>query len=130
VLRPGGRLGLCNWTPEGSHGHFFWALGAYLPPPPQPPLLWGTEDHVRELFAGSGVQLEFERDTVIETESFETGRKAVDFVASNFGPLMMLRGASRHGASGVRFRKKRKSSTTVRTRLNTWSCWDGKDEDK
>src|SRR6187200_516584 len=89
------RVLLCNWTPEGSQGHFFRALGAYLPPPPDfalPPLLWGTEDHVRELFAGSGVQLEFERDTVIETESFETGRMAVDFVASNFGPLMMLRG--------------------------------------
>ena len=42
VLRPGRRLALCNWTPEGSQGHFFRALGAYLPPPPdfaQPPLL-------------------------------------------------------------------------------------------
>ena len=81
VLRPGGRLGLCNWTPEGSQGHFFRALGAYLPTPPdfaQPPLLWGREDHVRELFAGSGVQLEFERDTAIEAEPFETGRDAVD----------------------------------------------------
>jgi len=102
VLRPGGRLGLCNWTPEGSQGHFFRALGAYLPPPPdfaQPPLLWGREDHVRELFAGSGVQLEFERDTAIEAEPFATGRDAVDFIASNFGPLMMLRG--RLEAQGV-----------------------------
>jgi hypothetical protein len=130
VLRPGGRLGLCNWTPEGSQGHFFRALGAYLPPPPPAATAVGHRRHVRELFAGSGVQLEFERDTVIETESFETGRKAVDFVASNFGPLMMLRG--RLEARGVwgEVRKKRKFSTTVRTRLNTGSCWDGKDEDK
>jgi SAM-dependent methyltransferase len=102
VLRPGGRLGLCNWTPQGSQGHFFRALGAYLPPPPdfaQSPLLWGTQDHVSELFAGRGVQLEFERDTAIETEPFETGRDAVDFLASNFGPLMMLRG--RLEAQGV-----------------------------
>jgi ubiquinone/menaquinone biosynthesis C-methylase UbiE len=45
VLRPGGRLGQCNWTPEGSQGEFFRALGAYVPPLPafaQPPLLWGT----------------------------------------------------------------------------------------
>jgi hypothetical protein len=63
------------------------------------PQLWGREDHVGELFAGSGVQLEFERDTAIETEPFETGREAVDFVASNFGPLMMLRG--RLEAQGV-----------------------------
>jgi ubiquinone/menaquinone biosynthesis C-methylase UbiE len=37
VLRPGGRLGLCNWTPEGSQGHFFRALGAYLPRHPTLP---------------------------------------------------------------------------------------------
>jgi SAM-dependent methyltransferase len=94
VLRPGGRLGLCNWTPEGIQGDFFRALGAYLPPPPsfaQPPLLWGSEDHVRGLFAGTGVQLEFDRDTV-EGEPFETGYDAVDILAANFGPLMMLRG--------------------------------------
>lgn len=101
VLRPGGRLGLCNWTPEGSQGRLFRALGAYLPTPDfaQPPLLWGREDHVRELFTGSGVQLEFDRDTAIESEPFETGRDAVDFLASNFGPLMMLRG--RLEAQGV-----------------------------
>ena len=94
VLRPGGRLGLCNWTPEGSQRHFFRALDAYLPTPDfaQPPLLWGREDHVRELFTGSGVQLEFDRDTAIDSEPFETGRDAVDFLTSNFGPLMMLRG--------------------------------------
>ena len=70
VLRPGGRLGLCNWTPEGSQGEFFRALGAYVPPPPtfaQPPLLWGTADHVREVFAGTGLQLEFERNIAVES---------------------------------------------------------------
>jgi hypothetical protein len=45
------------------------------------------------------MQLEFERDTAVETEPFETRREAVDFVASNFGPLMMLRG--RLEAAGV-----------------------------
>jgi ubiquinone/menaquinone biosynthesis C-methylase UbiE len=94
VLRPGGRLGLCNWTPEGTTGEFFRTIGSYLPPPPdfvQPPLLWGTEDHVRTLFAGTGVQLEFERATV-QPPPFESAADAVDFLATNFGPLMMLRG--------------------------------------
>ena len=94
VLRPGGRLGVCSWTPEGSQGEFFRAVGAHLPPAPsfaQPPLLWGSEEHVRGLFAGSGIVLEFDRDTV-EGERFPTGREAVDFMAANFGPLMMLRG--------------------------------------
>jgi len=93
VLRPGGRLGLCNWTPEGAQGQFFRAIGAYLPPGPdfaQPPLLWGTEGHVRELFAGTGVQLEFERDTAAEQEPFGSGYEAVDYLGGNFGPLMML----------------------------------------
>ncbi|MDP9221172.1 MAG: methyltransferase domain-containing protein [Actinomycetota bacterium] len=92
VLRPGGRLGLCNWTPEGIQGDFFRALGAHMPPPPafaQPPLAWGSEDHVRELFAGTGLTLEFERDAV--GMPYESGAEAFDFGASNFGPLIMLR---------------------------------------
>ncbi|MCA1645703.1 MAG: class I SAM-dependent methyltransferase, partial [Chloroflexi bacterium] len=95
ALRPGGRLGLCNWMPEGSQGEFFRALGAYMPPMPdfaQPPLLGGTEEHVRELFAGTGMQLEFERDTVVEDEPFDSGHDAIEFTASNFGPLIMLGG--------------------------------------
>ncbi len=46
VLRRGGRMILCTWTPEGSIGDFFLTAGAYLPPPPDfadPPLLWGNE---------------------------------------------------------------------------------------
>jgi hypothetical protein len=51
-----------------------------------------TEDHVRELIAGAGIQLEFDRETAVEGEPFDTGSDAVDFLASSFGPLMMLRG--------------------------------------
>jgi SAM-dependent methyltransferase len=94
VLRPGGRMGLCSWTPEGIQGVFFRTLGAYLPPAPpfaQPPLLWGTPDHVEKLFACHGVQLEFDRETV-QGEPFDSGYDAVDFAAENFGPLLMLRG--------------------------------------
>jgi SAM-dependent methyltransferase len=94
VLRPGGRFGLCNWTPEGAQGTFFRELGAYAPPMPpfaQPPLLWGTEQHVRDLFAGTGVQVEFERDAIPEAD-FASGDEAVEFLAANFGPLIKLRG--------------------------------------
>jgi SAM-dependent methyltransferase len=93
VLRPGGRLGLCSWTPEGMQGAFFRTRGAYLPPAPpfaQPPLLWGTPDHVEKLFAGHGVQLEFDRET-LQGAPFDSGYDAADFAAENFGPLMMLR---------------------------------------
>jgi SAM-dependent methyltransferase len=56
VCRPGGRIGLANWTPEGFIGQLFKTLGRHLPPPPgvQPPSLWGLESHLRTLF-GDGV---------------------------------------------------------------------------
>jgi len=52
VCRPGGRIGLSNWTPEGFIGQVFKTLGRHLPPPPgvQPPSLWGVEAHLRSLF--------------------------------------------------------------------------------
>ena len=52
VCRPGGRIGLANWTPEGFIGQLFKTLGRQLPPPAgvQPPSLWGTETHLRTLF--------------------------------------------------------------------------------
>ena len=45
VCRPGGRIGLANWTPEGFVGQVFKTLGKHMPPPPgaQPPSQWGTE---------------------------------------------------------------------------------------
>lgn len=67
VLRAGGRLGICSWTPEGQIGDFFRLIAGHLPAPPPGtavPLLWGTEGHIRTLFAGTGVEFAFDRDTV------------------------------------------------------------------
>lgn len=52
VVRPGGRIGLANWTPDSLIGRMFKVLGRYVPPPAGvlPPSLWGTETHVRSLF--------------------------------------------------------------------------------
>ena len=53
VCRPGGTIGLLSWTPEGMIGALFRTMGPFAPPPPpgaQPPPLWGSEDHLRELF--------------------------------------------------------------------------------
>lgn len=59
VCRPGGRIGLANWTPEGFVGQMFKVLGYHLPPPAgvQPPSLWGTEAHLRQLFGDGAAQI-------------------------------------------------------------------------
>ncbi len=52
VVRPGGRIGLANWTPEGFIGQLFKVIGGYVPPPAgvASPALWGTEPHMVQLF--------------------------------------------------------------------------------
>jgi len=52
VCRPGGRIGLANWTPEGFIGQVFKTLGRHLPPPAgvNPPSLWGVRSHLETLF--------------------------------------------------------------------------------
>jgi Ca2+-binding RTX toxin-like protein len=52
VCRPGGRIGLASWTPDGLIGRLFKVLGRHLPPPAGvlPPSLWGVEAHLHSLF--------------------------------------------------------------------------------
>ncbi len=52
VCRPGGRIGLANWTPSSLIGQLFKTLGRHVPPPAgvSSPALWGTGEHVRALF--------------------------------------------------------------------------------
>ena len=93
VLRPGGRMGLCNWTPEGLLGSFFRTVGSYLPahsPLADPPLLWGSEAHVQELLDGTGIELEFARQ-VIAPAPFESPEAELEFMTAKFGPVIMAR---------------------------------------
>jgi ubiquinone/menaquinone biosynthesis C-methylase UbiE len=55
VCRPGGRIGLACWTPQGFLGQLLKVVGGYVPPMPgvQSPVLWGTDAHIQELFAGA-----------------------------------------------------------------------------
>ena len=57
AVRPGGRIGLASWTPEGFIGGLLKTVGKHVPPPAgvASPIFWGTEDRVRELFPGLGI---------------------------------------------------------------------------
>ncbi|HEX5781468.1 MAG TPA: methyltransferase domain-containing protein, partial [Solirubrobacteraceae bacterium] len=86
VCRPGGTIGLLTFTPEGSAGEFFELFGRYAPPVDQPPILWGVESHVRELF-GNRLSLRITRDTYVErTPGGPEGM--VDFYKTTFGPIV------------------------------------------
>ena len=63
VVRPGGRIGLANWTPEGFIGRLFKVIGAHVPPPAglKSPALWGTLAHLAALFDVSPAQIRCER---------------------------------------------------------------------
>jgi SAM-dependent methyltransferase len=60
VCRPGGRIGLSNWTPDGFIGQVFKTLGRHLPPPPgvQPPSRWGVVSHLETLFGPSAASIQ------------------------------------------------------------------------
>lgn len=63
VCRPGGRIGLSNWTPEGFIGQVFKTLGRRLPPPQglQSPALWGVESHIHDLFGAEATSIVAQR---------------------------------------------------------------------
>ncbi len=66
VCKPGGRIGMANWVPDGFVGDMFMTTAKHAPMPPNvdPPILWGTEDRLRELFGDRVSSLEIERATV------------------------------------------------------------------
>lgn len=58
VCRPGGRIGLASWTPEGFLGQMFRTIGKHVPPPSgvRSPMQWGTQARLAELF-GAGASI-------------------------------------------------------------------------
>jgi SAM-dependent methyltransferase len=92
VCKPGGVIGLCSWTPEGTIGELFAIMSRYLPPPPayaSSPPLWGSEEHVGALFGEHDVELEFERATT--PFRFDSAEHWVSFFETNYGPMLKAR---------------------------------------
>ncbi|MEH0167054.1 class I SAM-dependent methyltransferase [Roseateles microcysteis] len=87
VVRPGGRIGLANWTPDSMVGRLFKLLGRYVPPPAgvQPPGLWGTEAHLRELFGDKAAKLQITpRDFVFR---YRSAAHFVEVFRNWYGPV-------------------------------------------
>ncbi len=89
VCRPGGKIGMSNWTPEGFVGDFFKATASHAPPPPglTPPVAWGTEERVRELFGDGISDLRCERR--IFRQPFESVDHCIEYFREWFGPTKM-----------------------------------------
>ena len=71
VVKPGGKIGLANWTPEGFVGRMLKTVGRHVPPPAgvASPSLWGTEQRLQELFQGARSVRAQRRDFVFRYES-------------------------------------------------------------
>ncbi len=95
VCRPGGTVAVCAWAPDGLNGEMFGTLGRHMPPPPEgfrPPILWGVEDVVRELFAGASevtCELRPARDSV-RAPSVDAW---IDYTEQVLGPTVMAKAA-------------------------------------
>lgn len=92
VCKPGGTIGLVNWTPEGFIGQMLATMKPFAPPPPpgaQPPPLWGSEDHVRELLGDRVTDIEAHKQRVTIT-SFHKPDDFLHYFKSHYGPTISV----------------------------------------
>lgn len=93
VCRPGGKIGLANWTPPGFIGELFKLIGRYVPPPAgvKSAALWGTEDRLRELFGESIATLETSHRNFVFR--YRTPQHWLDTFRTYYGPMQKAFGA-------------------------------------
>ncbi len=92
VTRPGGRIALASWTPEGFVGRMLGVLRPHAPTPPpgaQPPVLWGRPEHVAELF-GDRVSELATRRRVVRVSRFGRASEFREFFKANYGPTIAV----------------------------------------
>jgi len=90
VCRPGGTIGLLSWTPSGFIGQMFATMRPYAAPPPpgaEPPPLWGSEDHVRELLGDRVEQVRTETRALRVTH-YTSPEAFRDYFKTNYGPTI------------------------------------------
>jgi SAM-dependent methyltransferase len=87
VVRPGGRIGLANWTPEGFLGDLFRLIGSYVPPVAglKSPMLWGSESHIVELFGSSASDISCTRHMF--NFRFKSAAHWIEHFRTCYGPI-------------------------------------------
>jgi len=87
VCRPGGRIGLANWTPEGFIGRLFKTIGKYVPPVPgmKSPALWGTNAHLEALF---GANAEIAAEKKHFAFRYKSPQHWVELFRTYYGPVL------------------------------------------
>jgi ubiquinone/menaquinone biosynthesis C-methylase UbiE len=87
VCRPGGKIGLANWTPDGFIGRVFKVIGKHMPPPAgvKSPALWGTRTRIEELFGRRASSI----NTVARNFMFRyrSAGHWIDVFKTYYGPL-------------------------------------------
>lgn len=94
VLRVGGRFALCNWSLRGAVREVFEAVAGGAIPATAPelsPLPWGEPDGVQALFAGCGVELDFDWGAV--EWLFPSAEEGVRWIEEVSGPVIAARAA-------------------------------------
>ena len=98
VCRPGGKIGMANWTPEGLLGEMFRVTDTFTAPPPpgaEPPYLWGVPEIAAQRFGSSAREIRFVRREAMMRHY--TPESWVDFMKKYFGPTIKA-----HEAAGDR----------------------------
>ena len=93
VCRPGGTIGLVNWTPAGFIGQLLRTVGKHVPPPAgvRPPPQWGTEERLRELLGDAVSGLDLQQRTFVFR--FRSPDHFATFFHDNYGPVHKAFGA-------------------------------------
>jgi ubiquinone/menaquinone biosynthesis C-methylase UbiE len=93
ACKPGGRIGLANWTPASFVGEIFKTLGKYLPPAAgvKSPALWGTEARLRELFSEQLDSISIERKTF--SFRYHSAAHWLEVFRTYYGPMHKAFGA-------------------------------------
>ena len=88
VCKPGGRIGLANWTPDGFIGQVFKTLGKYLPPPAgvKSPALWGTREHLVRLFEFEPREMRTEKR--VFNFRYRSPEHFMDVFKTYYGPML------------------------------------------